>query len=243
MRGALTDFAGEALACVEAINRAESLDALAYEVARGLDRFGFEHFVATLRPRAGQTIGDAILLSRLPDGWARVYEERSYLDHDPVFKLCQTASNAFTWSEAVRREARDFRSLSIMSEAGRYGMKDGICLPVHGAGSLEGCVSLSGRAPDLSPRVRPVVHFIAVHAYLRSRQMAPRERDTRLLTPREREVLTWAARGFSAARTAGMLGITERTVTAHIVSACDKLDAANKTAAVAQAIHRGHISL
>lgn len=243
MYATLTDFAGEALACVEAIDRAGTLEALAYEVDCGLNRFGFEHFVITLYPSAGQSIEDAILLSRLPDGWTRLYAERSYIDHDPVFRHCQVASNAFTWTDAIRHEVRDLASRNVMTEARRYGMIDGICLPVQGASGLEGCASLSGRAPDLSHRVRPVVHFIAVHAYLRTRQVVRRNRDPRLLTPREREVLTWAARGFSAGRTAGILGISERTVTAHIVSACEKLHAANKTAAVAQAVHRGHISL
>jgi len=46
----------------------------------------------------------------------------------------------------------------------------------------------------------------------------------------------WAAAGKSAADTGDILGITERTVTAHIVSACQKLDATNKTQAVARAL-------
>nr|WP_246529271.1 helix-turn-helix transcriptional regulator [Microvirga zambiensis] len=57
-----------------------------------------------------------------------------------------------------------------------------------------------------------------------------------LLTPREREALIWAAAGKSAADTGEILGITERTVTAHIASACQKLDAVNKTQAVARAL-------
>ncbi len=68
-------------------------------------------------------------------------------------------------------------------------------------------------------------------------------RGSDLLTPRERETLLWAAAGKSASDTGDILGITERTVTAHIVSACQKLDAANKTQAVARALQYRLITL
>ena len=55
--------------------------------------------------------------------------------------------------------------------------------------------------------------------------------------------MIWAAAGKSAADTGEILGITERTVTAHIVSACQKLGAANKTQAVARAIQYKIINL
>jgi DNA-binding CsgD family transcriptional regulator len=55
------------------------------------------------------------------------------------------------------------------------------------------------------------------------------------LTPREREVLTWAARGKSARETAKILHITKRTVDEHVHGAVRKLGAANRTQAVALA--------
>jgi DNA-binding CsgD family transcriptional regulator len=59
---------------------------------------------------------------------------------------------------------------------------------------------------------------------------------THSLTPREREVLTWAARGKSAVEIGGILHITKRTVDEHVQSAIRKLGAANRTQAVAIAL-------
>jgi DNA-binding CsgD family transcriptional regulator len=59
---------------------------------------------------------------------------------------------------------------------------------------------------------------------------------TRLLTPRELEVLTWAARGKSAWEIGVILGISKRTVDEHIQTATRKLGAATRTAAVAIAL-------
>jgi DNA-binding CsgD family transcriptional regulator len=53
------------------------------------------------------------------------------------------------------------------------------------------------------------------------------------LTPRELEVLTWAARGKSAWEIGEILHITKRTVDEHAQSAVRKLGAANRTQAVA----------
>jgi len=57
-----------------------------------------------------------------------------------------------------------------------------------------------------------------------------------VLTSREREVLTLCADGKSAAAIADILDITERTVVGHTVNAMRKLQAANKTQAVAKAL-------
>ena len=61
------------------------------------------------------------------------------------------------------------------------------------------------------------------------------------LTPREREALLWAARGRSARETAQLLGLSERTVKFFVQRACARLDARNKTHAVAKALVWGLI--
>lgn len=56
------------------------------------------------------------------------------------------------------------------------------------------------------------------------------------LTPREREVLWWAAQGKSAKEIGEILHITKRTVDEHTRNAARKLSAANRTQAVAVAL-------
>jgi DNA-binding CsgD family transcriptional regulator len=57
-----------------------------------------------------------------------------------------------------------------------------------------------------------------------------------LLTPREREVLAWAARGKSAWEIGEILRITKRTVNEHVRTAAQKLGATNRTQAVVIAL-------
>ncbi len=63
------------------------------------------------------------------------------------------------------------------------------------------------------------------------------------LTAREREVLLYTARGMTATRVASSLGITERTVGAHLASVYSKLGAKNKTEAILIALKRGILFL
>jgi len=68
-------------------------------------------------------------------------------------------------------------------------------------------------------------------------------REARLLTDRERDVLSWAARGKTISETAEILRISEQTAEGYIRNAMLKLNAANKTHAVAKGIHLGVIDV
>ncbi len=70
----------------------------------------------------------------------------------------------------------------------------------------------------------------------------PAPREVRL-TPRERECLTWAARGKTAWETAVILSNSESAVKKHLAAASEKLDARTRTQAVALALVRGFIQL
>ncbi len=67
------------------------------------------------------------------------------------------------------------------------------------------------------------------------------EREPPVLSARQVECLSWAARGKTRFETATILGIGNATVKEHIKEAARKLDASNTTQAVAIACMRGLI--
>lgn len=119
-------------------------------------------------------------------------------------------------------------------------MLRGFCVPFPGFVGRTACISMSGRQSDLPARAKPALQFIAIYAAERIRQVVGADRQTvqSPLTMREREVLQWTALGKTAHDIAEILKIADRTVTAHIVSAMDKLGAANKTQTVVRAMQR-----
>ena len=70
-----------------------------------------------------------------------------------------------------------------------------------------------------------------------------RERDRPILTPRETEVLELLARGLLNKEIADRLGLSERTVKFHVSSLLAKLDAGNRTEALARAAEHGLVDL
>lgn len=66
---------------------------------------------------------------------------------------------------------------------------------------------------------------------------------TRVLTDREREVLSWLAEGKTSWEISAILGLSERGVNAVVNSASLKLDAVNRLHAVVKAIKAKEIQV
>jgi NarL family two-component system response regulator YdfI len=71
----------------------------------------------------------------------------------------------------------------------------------------------------------------------------PKSQELRILTERETEVLQAVAAGSISREIAYQLGITERTVKAHLTSIYTKLGVDSRAAAVSEAMQRGLLGL
>lgn len=239
------DHADEAFTFIENLDAIPTADGVIDAMQRSFSLFGFENFIITGLPHPKERFEQVVLIRKWPQGWFEIYAREDYVRVDPVIRLCRNTVQPFEWTEAPFDPEREKRAAEVMHRATDFRMARGFCLPVHGLQGYEACLSMSGVDLDLTPRTKPALHLMAMYAFERARQILhpgglPRQAP---LTPREKEALTWAALGKSAADTGEILGITERTVTAHIVSACQKLAAANKTQAVARAVQHRLIAI
>lgn len=243
MRATIDNYAGDAFAFVEAIARVDTAADLVHEMERALSRFGFEYFVISSIPRSAASARNGILIHQLPEQWYELYNRKNFLRHDPVFRHARRTVQPFLWSEAPHDGADADLSHEVMDLARGFRMEQGFCLPIHGIEGVDACISLSGRDVDVSARVRPALHLMALYAFEHGRRLSNARPEAVPLSPREIEVLELSARGLSVGAIAKKLGISERTVTAHVTNACEKLGAGNKTQAVAEAVHRRYIVL
>jgi LuxR family quorum sensing-dependent transcriptional regulator len=239
------DHAAEAFTFIEALEGLSTATDVMNAMERTFALFGFENFIITGLPNGRERFEQVVLLRKWPLGWFELYAREDYVRSDPVIRLCRQTTRPFEWSEAPYDPQEEKRADEVMRRAVDFGMARGFCLPIHGIQGYEACLSMSGADLDLSLRTKPAIHLMAMYAFERTRAIVSpgHQEPSDGLTPREREALTWAAAGKSAADTAEILGITVRTVTAHIVSACQKLGAMNKTQAVARAVHQRLIRL
>jgi LuxR family quorum sensing-dependent transcriptional regulator len=130
-----------------------------------------------------------------------------------------------------------------MAEARENGLVDGYSVPIFSLGGAKSVVSFASDRPlDLSKPMLAAAHLVAIYAYHRLHALAGDRQAAALLTPREREVLAWAAAGKSGRDIAQLLDLAVGTVNFHLSRIREKLNAVTTTQAVAVAVRDGHLS-
>ena len=239
------DHARLAFAAIERLEKVSDTRELIETFRSCLDPFGFGVVLITGLPDPPADPTPFFLINSWPSGWHERYIEEDFYRDDPVAKAGRTQIDPFAWSEAAIDPERQPRAQQVMAEARSVGMRDGFVVPILTSRSVQACVSVAGDKPELSPDARRMIHLVGMYAHARAmrlhvgQQMLPRPR---ILSDREREVLRWTAAGKTAWETSCILGISERTVTYHITTAAQRLQAVSRTHAVVRAIALGEIS-
>jgi DNA-binding CsgD family transcriptional regulator len=153
----------------------------------------------------------------------------------------------------------------MMDAAREFGFKEGFVVPFHyrdrlGAIHSSSTVFFWEDEPRWFQKLytchRHELHLLMIYWVQRAMDIVNRDQRNAVttlrppddvppiqLTAREREVIAWAARGKTVIDTAQILGISPETVEGFIKQALRKLDASNKTHAVAKSIALGIIDL
>jgi len=210
--------------------------------------FGFDSFVITELPPVGIDLGSHIILSAWPQPWYQRYTSLKHYDNDPVARQAWNTIAPFVWSEALAKIGLTPKERHVMDEASDFGLCDGLIVPLHTISGFSSCISLAGSQLDLPPRAIDATYLVAIHAYEAVNRLQhnvnPHEqakRSEQKLTPREREVLSWVARGRTDKDIGTICGISRKTVSSHVTNAAEKLGALNRTHATVEALIVGEI--
>ena len=220
-----------------------SLESVSKELLKSLSNIGFDYAILVGIPTDPRDFSNFIITENWPDGWFETYSSGQFAKFDPVLRHCLRTVMPFAWHEAPFDLLLDHSAAIVMREACHFGLHSGLALPIHGAGGYEACFSISGASPRIDRHTRPAIHLMLMYAYDRLVQLTQSKPIKAILTPREVEVLRWAALGKSSADISDILSISERTVVAHTTNAMGKLGVGTRTAAVASAISRRLLQL
>jgi len=202
-------------------------------------KFGFTSLGINDLPRPGEGVNPVILAESTPPGFRDCYiEERFYLA-DHIAAHASVTYEPFRFSEAPFRPTQAPESKRFMQALDTFGMGKGLVVPLGRSANVPACVWLAGENPHLDDDVKQAIQLIALFAASVARVLSrPPDTGPRPcnLTLREREVLTWVAQGKSAWQISEILNIAKRTVDEHTKNAVRKLDALNRTHAVAIAL-------
>jgi LuxR family quorum sensing-dependent transcriptional regulator len=208
-----------------------------------VNKFDCRFFVISGIPDEGTHLQELLVIHNLPAAWVDEYLDNDYILNDPIARYCLEARDPFSWREAIEatasRAAKD-----IMKRAEQYGLKNGVCFPIHNINGFEAGVSLSGfPTPPKRTEIRSL-YLASIMAFNAVRRIRS-DHSFRIqgISEREKEVLTWCALGRTSKEIAYILFVSENTVNVHVKNAISKLSARNKTEAVTIAVRKGIINI
>lgn len=205
----------------------------------GFDCFLYMSFAASSACRDDRPIH---LLSDLPAAEVQfAWPDRHHLDS--VVALARRASEAFAWN--ARDLCVDHPDTADQDQAR---LRHGITAPAQAPRGGLCLLTFAASREDLDPRgILPhvgamlTVFCASIASWLEASDAPSADAVKVRLSTRERECLSWTARGKTSWEIARIIGRSEDTVNFHLKRAFGKLNAANKCHAVAIALSQGQI--
>jgi LuxR family quorum sensing-dependent transcriptional regulator len=238
------DFSREALELTEKLEQLPDGEAVADALFNFVQDAGAETLFLSAMPQPHESLDELVMASRLRPGWFDLYTKEQFVLFDPIIHRLWHTRMPFEWRELEDDSVRGSRAAEVMDRRRDFALLNGLTVPICGPSGVRGLVSIAGEHIRLTSHFKRVFHLTALYAFTHIRKLCHHcPGETAPLTRREREVLIWTAHGKSAWQVGEILSITKRTVDEHIQNATHKLHAANKTHAVAVALHDGIIKI
>lgn len=201
--------------------------------ARGLRAF----IVLSLPNEFARDLSTHTLLTNWPTELLSAYDEQVQLPASPAFRKLRSTTRPFHLNiQSDKGIPADYARL-----LSRFGMNHCLWFPVHNAAGDMGAIAFSSEEPPAPGDLFELaILSVAVYDQLHRidrRDPAPRE----VLTERETACLTWTSAGKTSAEIAEILALSEHTINHYLNRATRKLDAVNRTQAVANALRRNII--
>lgn len=233
MKGRLDSF-------IEAVQGARSLDDLQGHITGLRELFDVEHVTY----HSVNSTGTAYAATTYSQAWSDQYFGEDYARIDPVVQGCLRRFHPVDWRRLdwTGKASRDF-----MGEARAAGVgAQGFSIPIRGPSGQFALFTISDARTDSDWQTYTEAHtrdlILAAHFVNQKALEIERGSDeTKLqsLSPREIDVCTLLAMGYSRAQAAESLSISEHTLRVYIESARFKLGATNTIHAVAKALTMG----
>ncbi len=180
-----------------------------------------------------------------PSEYANEYIARGYERIDPIVKDNYGVYRVRYWADSFEQHGTPE---DLVNLTGDFGLKDAS----EGRGYSCGVRNVQGSEKGLmffyglprSARHETIITVVSPHLHeAMSRILGKTSSTFPTLTDREKAILQWLMQGKSAWDVSNIIGISERTVKFHIDNVMRKLEAVNRTHAVAIALRYRIIDL
>lgn len=202
--------------------------------------FGFDHLIVSGVPVGGQKLAPMVELNGWPSGWFERYVEQSHAAIDGVCLYSASTLRPFYWADVPAPLSDTKGNRQVQSEAASFGIRSGFAVPMLSVQHWQSVVSFASPANrcDLSEREKSQLIMLATYSGMAVQEMLDALDAPPPLSPREREVLLWAAGGKTIWETSEILSLSEKTIEHHLSSVRQKFGVARTVQAIVEAIRR-----
>ncbi|TDN67158.1 LuxR family transcriptional regulator [Paraburkholderia sp. BL10I2N1] len=224
---------------ITAFSRAHDPASLIKSFEEAAHRLGFSHYVIAKFSRAEliQQPDESfeIISIHYPEQWVQHYQRNNYAVIDPVHRAALVRTVPYRWRDIANLSTLERR---VLDEARDAGLSDGMSIPIHEPMGRVLLFSLSSDAFTADAEsMYQRLYLLSTQFHLQfERLKAPLTAIAQIqLTQRERDCLTWTARGKSSWDIGRLMGISEHTVNYHLKRAMEKLHTHSRVEAAVRA--------
>lgn len=256
----------ESISVIEACESYEELRAALQTI---IENYGFAafNFMDTGHPHLDMPFTDGTS----GKGWEGDYQNNRFVHSDLWVASARRRNTPFSWGSLplpAQLGVRKPGAVKLMEAAADHRWSEGLIIPFHFTDEIGRMYSslivlfwrdCLQRFMSMFTLKRHELHVIMIYWAQRATELKRRDFRPRsstfgvnagrsaaepiVLSDKEREVVSWAARGKTTTGTADIMGISEATAETHMRNALRKLGAESRTHAVAIAIYRGLIDI
>lgn len=203
-----------------------------------------------VRPQlpSGEWLPLKLNVRNFPKDWEEGW--RQFMTVDPYYRECFNGTLPIDWNDVQANERLSPSQRPACSYLGDFGLSRGVTIPVHlPFGRFAVMSAIVDRSCANWDDIRDRSHeplFRLMHIFTKVIHELKLESQievacTSKLTPREMECLRWASAGKTSSEISIILDRSVETIRLHIKNAIAKLNATNRSQAIAKAVHLGLI--
>jgi len=166
----------------------------------------------------------AMAVTNYPDEFVRSYIENHHYVIDPVYQVSERIDRPFGWGEIPTFVDLTQRQLALFEEARRYGIVNGITVPLRIPSESYASCSFAGSEPiDVTPSLTTTLEIVAGFGFKAALRLHRPKLPSNApkLTRREAECTALVALGKSDWEISKILGLSQSTVR-YFVSAAKR---------------------
>ncbi|MCR2833295.1 helix-turn-helix transcriptional regulator [Parerythrobacter lacustris] len=178
-----------------------------------------------------------------PSVWERQWKRRLYWV-DPLLDYALYHPQVFRWSRIFSEECSSKAQRRYVEFCSQLGMTDGLATACYGPGGRTGFVGFGfpeGEDCFSAQSYLAIAHIAQLSFARYCTIMHGKAATPPRLSPREREIMRWVARGKSNSEIAIIVGISRHTVDTHLRRVFSKFGTTDRTVACLRAVELGCI--